>query len=106
MNTGFRRADLPPEKRIAGYAIFRSACPRGDVTGSGVDPPPIAIARDIPEQAAPRGLAIGTVALVDELGSRAPKKLSRPAGSSRAAVDAVCGRVSSIGGKQRVPTGR
>src|SRR5205807_297529 len=40
----------------------------GDVADGGVDAPPIVIAFDIGEQVAPRGIAIGVFAGVDELG--------------------------------------
>jgi hypothetical protein len=33
-----------------------------------VDPPPIVVAFDVREQVAPRGIAIGIFALMDELG--------------------------------------
>ena len=48
----------------------------GDVADGGVDAPPIVIAFDIGEQVAPRSIAIGVFAVVDELGFRVPKKLS------------------------------
>src|SRR3954453_20082550 len=52
---------------------------RGDVAESGVDPATIVIAFDVSEQVAPCGLAIGIVALVDELGfQRAEEPPHRP----------------------------
>jgi hypothetical protein len=40
----------------------------GDVADSGVDPPPIAIAFDVGEQVAPRGMPIGVFGVVDQFG--------------------------------------
>jgi hypothetical protein len=48
----------------------------GDVSDRGVAALPIVVAFDIGEQVAPRGIAIGILALVHEFGFSVPKKLS------------------------------
>jgi hypothetical protein len=64
--------------RKSGHRVTRiSLCLLwGDVADGGVDAPPIVIAFDIGEQVAPRGIAIGVFAVVDEPVFRVPKKLS------------------------------
>ena len=59
-----------------GLRVFRLCLLWGDVADGGVDAPPIVIAFDIGEQVAPRGIAIGVFAVVDELGFQSAKKLS------------------------------
>src|SRR5438270_7292512 len=56
--------------RKSGHRLrgFRLCLLWGDVADGGVDAPPIVIAFDIGEQVAPRGIAIGVFAVVDELG--------------------------------------
>jgi len=56
--------------RKSGHRVTRiSPLPAvGDVADGGVDAPPIVIAFDIGEQVAPRGIAIGVLPVVDELG--------------------------------------
>ena len=54
-----------------GLRVFRLCLLWGDVADGGVDAPPIVIAFDIGEQVAPRGIAIGVLAVVDrEQGGR------------------------------------
>src|SRR3954470_7574444 len=63
------------DTRLCGFPVCLL---RGDVADSGVDPPPIVIAFDVSEQLAPRCVAIGIVALVDEFGfQRAEETLHR-----------------------------
>ena len=57
----------------------------GDISHGGVDPLPIVVAFDVGEQIAPRGIAIGVVALMDEFGFQGPAKAFH-----RRIVPAVC----------------
>src|SRR3954447_3374836 len=57
-----------PGKVDTGLCGFPVCLLWGDITDSGVDPPTIVIGFDVREHVAPSGLAIGIVALVDELG--------------------------------------
>src|SRR3954452_7998085 len=56
-----------PGKVDAGLCGFPVCLLRSDVADSGVDPPPIVVAFDVREQITPRGLAIGIIALMDQL---------------------------------------
>ena len=68
--------DLPSGKWTPGYASFASACCRGDVADGGMDPRTIVIASDISEQVAPRSIAIGVFAVVDQLGFQSAERSS------------------------------
>src|SRR5882724_9992181 len=57
-----------------GLRVFRLCLLWGDVADGGVDTPPIVIAFDIGEQVAPRGIAIGVFAVVDQLGFQSAKE--------------------------------
>src|SRR5215831_16924151 len=57
----------------------------GDVADGGVDSPPIVIAFDIGKQVAPRAIAIGVFAVVNQLGFQSAKKALH-----RRIVPAVC----------------
>src|SRR5438477_6107332 len=56
-----------PGKVDTGLRGLRLCLLWGDVADGGVDAPPIVIAFDVGEQVAPRGVAIGVFAVVDEL---------------------------------------
>src|SRR3954447_15076396 len=57
-----------PGESDTGLCDFPVCLFRGDVTDSGVDRPTIVIGLDGREQVAPRGIAVGVFALLDEFG--------------------------------------
>ena len=59
---------LPPGKWDTGLFGFPVCLLWGDVTDSGVDRPTIVTGFDGREQVAPRGIAVGVFALMDEFG--------------------------------------
>src|SRR5215831_1010052 len=63
-----------PGKVDTGLCGFCLCLLWGDVADGGVDPPPIVIAFDISEQVAPRALAVGVFAVVNQLGFQSAKE--------------------------------
>ena len=67
------RYDLPRKSRHR-LRVFGFCLLWGDVTDGGVDAPPIVIAFDIGKQVAPRAIAIGVFAVVNQLGFQSAKE--------------------------------
>src|SRR5215831_6415368 len=69
-----RRAVTFPRKVDTGLCGFCLCLLWSDVADGGVDPRTIVIAFDISEQFAPRGIAVGVFAVVDQLGFRSAEE--------------------------------